>query len=255
LKLGQINVGKNFVVLAVKKDYLPYRYQGIIALDINEKSIDGMIFKNNEIKPVRWDLSKIYDLNQYYFGHNRRLQKKYPKRFALWKKLSHNKNYRNRIRWHLDNVSKQIADFAEGEKLMIVMEDLKNIKKGINKRKLKLNKYNNKEQMMRTKPLSLLGRLNRANFRRSQFLISYKSMWNNTPLMYVNPKNTSKSCSRCGEIGTPNDSIFVCEKCGLKIDRQLNASINIGMVALVHANRLLEVEVFKKQIPEVALTA
>jgi hypothetical protein len=45
LKLGQINVGKSFVVLSVKKDYLPYEYQGILALDINEKSIDGSDFK------------------------------------------------------------------------------------------------------------------------------------------------------------------------------------------------------------------
>jgi putative transposase len=232
LKLGQINVGKSFVVLSVKKDYLPYKYQGILALDINEKSIDGVILKNNELKPVKWELSKVYNLNQRYFGHKRKLQIKYPNRFNLWRKLPHNKNYRNRIKWYLDNVSKAITDFAEKEKLMIVMEDLKNIKRGINKRKLKLNKRNNKVQMMRTKPKSLLGRLNRTNFRKIQFMIDYKSRWNNIPIEYVNPKNTSRSCSICGEIGTLNSSTFVCERCGLVIDRNLNASINILKIGM-----------------------
>jgi len=227
LKLGQITVGKNFVVLSVKKDYLAYWQQGILALDINEKSINGVVFKNDEIKPIKWNLIKASELNQRYFGYRRNLQKKYPNRFMLWKKTPSNKNYKNRLIWYLNNVSKQITDLAEKEKLMIVMENLKNIKKGINKRKLKKNKYNNKEQMMRTSSLSLLGRLNRTNFRKIQFMIDYKSRWNNTPLIYVNPKNTSRSCSRCGEIGTPNNSTLACEKCGLVIDRQLNASINI----------------------------
>ena len=227
LKLGQITVGRGFVVLSIKKDYLPYQQQGVLALDINEKSINGVIFKNNEFKLIKWDLSQIYDLNQRYFGYKRKLQWKYPNRFSLWKKLSQNKNYRNRVKWCLNNVSKQIVDLAEKEKLMIVMENLKNIKKGINKRKLKLNKYNNEKQMMRTNSLSLLGRLNRTNFRKIQFMIDYKGRWDNIAIQYVNPKNTSRSCSRCGELGTPNNSTLTCEKCGLVIDRQLNASINI----------------------------
>ena len=233
LELGQIMVGKGFAVLSVKKDYLPYQQQGILALDVNEKSIDGAVFKNNEIKPMRWDLSKIYNLNQRYFGYKRRLQAKYPNRFVLWKKLSQNKNYRNRVRWYLDNVSKQITDFAEKEKLMIVMENLKNIKKEINKRKLKLNKYNGKEQMMRTRSLSLLGRLNRTNFRRVQFMIEYKGKWNNVPIQYVNPKNTSRTCSRCGYVNgnLKEKRVLKCENCGLETDRDLNAAINIGMAS------------------------
>lgn len=256
LKLGQIIVGKDFAILSVKKECLPYQHQGILALDINEKSIDGVIFKNDELKSIRWDLNKNYDLNQRYFGHKRKLQTKYPNRFVLWKKLPHNKNYRNRIRWQLDNVTKQITDFAEKEKLMIVMENLKNIKKGINRKKLKVNKYNNKEQMMRTKSLSLLGRLNRANFRKSQFLIDYKGRWNNIPIEYVNPKNTSRTCSRCGHINgsLKEKRILECKNCGLKIDRDLNASLNIGMALCGSESGLPKIEDIRSRISEVALT-
>ena len=198
LKLGQITVGKEFIVLSVKKEYLPYQYKGILALDINEKSIDGVVFKENKLKPIKWDLSKTYELNQKYFGYKRKLQKKYVNRFELWRKLSNSKNYKNKVKWCLDNVTKRIVEFTDKEKLLIVMEDLKSIKTGINKRKFKVNNYNNKKQMMRTKSLSLLGRLNRANFRRIQFMIDYKGRWNNVPIKYVNPKNTSRTCSRCG---------------------------------------------------------
>jgi len=255
LKLGQIMVGEDFVVLTVKKEYVPYRYQGILALDINEKSISGMIFKKGKLNPVEWDLSKTYELNQRHFGYRRRLQMKYPNRFMLWKKLSNNKNYRNRIRWCLDNVSKQIVDFAEKERLTIVMEDLKNIKKGINKRKLKKNKYSNKKQMMRTNSLSLLGRLNRANFRRVQFMIDYKSKWNNVPVVYVNPKNTSRACSRCGYVNgsLKGKRVLECENCGLKIDRDLNAAINIGMALCGSGSGLPKVEDIRNQISEVSL--
>jgi putative transposase len=109
---------------------------------------------------------------------------------------------------------------------------------------------------MRTKPKSLLGRLNRTNFRKIQFMIDYKSKWNNIPVQYVNPKNTRKSCSICGEIGTLNNSTFACEKCGLVIDRNLNASINIlkiGMAPCSSWSRLPKVEDLKNQISEVAL--
>jgi len=253
LKLGQITVGKNFVVLSVKKEYIPYEHQGILALDVNEKSICGMIFKKNKLKPIEWNLTKIYELNQKYFGYRRSLQIKYPNRFVLWKKIPNNKNYKNRVKWRLDNVTKQIVEFAEKEKLLVVMENLKNIKERINKRKLKLNKYNNREQMMRTKSLPLLGRLNRTNFRRVQFMIDYKGKWNNIPIKYVNPKNTSRACSRCGYVNgsLKEKRILECKNCGLKIDRDLNASINIGMALCGSESRLPKIEDLKDQISEV----
>lgn len=53
----------------------------------------------------------------------------------------------------------------------------------------------------------------------------------------VNPRNTSKACSRCGYLveKTLSDRIHSCPRCGLEIDRDLNASINIlglGLQAL-----------------------
>jgi transposase len=45
---------------------------------------------------------------------------------------------------------------------------------------------------------------------------------NSSPVYFVNPKNTSKICFRCG--GTINSSKY-CSNCGL--DRDINACLNI----------------------------
>jgi putative transposase len=42
------------------------------------------------------------------------------------------------------------------------------------------------------------------------------------------PQHTSDTCSRCGWVSRdPKGSVFRCESCGLSIDRQLNAAINL----------------------------
>lgn len=46
---------------------------------------------------------------------------------------------------------------------------------------------------------------------------------------------SSKTCSNCGwerEDLTLSDRIFKCEKCGIEIDRDLNAALNIERVGV-----------------------
>jgi len=47
--------------------------------------------------------------------------------------------------------------------------------------------------------------------------------------------------------------VLECENCGLKIDRDLNASINIGMALCGSGSGLPKVEDLKNQISEVNL--
>ena len=49
-------------------------------------------------------------------------------------------------------------------------------------------------------------------------------------IIFVNPRNTSKMCSSCGNIKTDLqlwDRTYCCKECNLAIDRDYNASINI----------------------------
>jgi putative transposase len=83
--------------------------------------------------------------------------------------------------------------------------------------------------MMKNKYLSKA--VKEQEFRKSRTQIEYKSVLYGfevvaAPRFYP----SSKKCSRCGCIKKDlklSDRIYVCENCGLVIDRDLNASINL----------------------------
>ena len=61
-------------------------------------------------------------------------------------------------------------------------------------------------------------------------ILKWVATKNGSQVIYVNPKNTSKTCSRCSYINKDlklSDRKFICPNCGLEIDRDFNASINI----------------------------
>ncbi|MGK0290840.1 MAG: putative transposase, partial [bacterium] len=60
--------------------------------------------------------------------------------------------------------------------------------------------------------------------------IEYKLGWNGGTFVLINPKNTSRMCSKCSHTEKDNrksQSIFHCKKCGFKINADLNAALNI----------------------------
>ena len=60
--------------------------------------------------------------------------------------------------------------------------------------------------------------------------ISYKAEYADKKVVLVDPANTSKMCSRCGNIKNDlslSDRTYRCDQCGLVIDRDYNASLNI----------------------------
>ena len=51
--------------------------------------------------------------------------------------------------------------------------------------------------------------------------IKYKAKLEGVPVIEVSPRNTSKTCSKCGHVYKcfKNQKLFHCPKCGLVIDR------------------------------------
>jgi putative transposase len=69
-----------------------------------------------------------------------------------------------------------------------------------------------------------------ANYFKFLEMLMYKAKLYGKQVIKVSPKNTSKKCSRCGYINqklTLDNRIFKCPKCGLEIDRDYNAALNI----------------------------
>ena len=65
-------------------------------------------------------------------------------------------------------------------------------------------------------------------------MTKYKAESAGSVVVLVNPANTSKMCSRCGLLveKTLADRVHKCDSCGLIMDRDNNAAINILRLGL-----------------------
>jgi len=66
---------------------------------------------------------------------------------------------------------------------------------------------------------------------------TYKAEEAGVEVRLVNPKNTTQICSGCGEVvpKTLADRIHCCPHCGLEVNRDLNAAINICSVGITQS--------------------
>ncbi len=69
---------------------------------------------------------------------------------------------------------------------------------------------------------------------------TYKAESAGKEVVLVDPRNTSKQCSKCGYIKESlklSERIFHCDSCGIEIDRDINAAINIRNRGLKRVGR------------------
>ena len=66
-------------------------------------------------------------------------------------------------------------------------------------------------------------------------MLSYKAAWAGRSFIAVNPAYTSQDCSRCGQRQKLplSDRIYRCPCCGLELDRDHNAALNILALGLL----------------------
>ena len=109
-------------------------------------------------------------------------------------------------------ISKKIVEYAKQfPSPAIVMEKLTGIRENFNNGK-KLNR-----------------RFHSLPFRKLQKMIEYKAKLKGIKIVYINSKNTSKTCHRCGYVTCRVEGReYRCPKCGMVYNRDLNASINIA---------------------------
>jgi putative transposase len=103
-------------------------------------------------------------------------------------------------------VSKQIVADAKANNQRIVMEDLNGIRE-TGKAKC----------------------VHEWSFAQLQWMIRYKAAREGIEVVYIDPRYTSQTCSRCLHLGVrPNQSSFQCRDCGYQINADLNGAKSVA---------------------------
>jgi len=194
-------------ILTIDKIHIPIHHpeeanknkiEGNIGWDFNLKSIDGF---SPETGWIRIDTKPLQTIHISSFERRRRLQKKASKSRKvkeILNKTRHREMNRAKNGAHL--IANALTSFGK-------RNGFENLEKEGMFRKYRI--WNRK--------------IARTDWRKISSIASYKS-----ESVIINPYHTSKDCSRCGCTNKDlKGEKFECKNCGLIIDRQMNAGINI----------------------------
>jgi putative transposase len=198
--------------ISVRKEVHEITPENIIGIDRNLRNIttfDGkkpIMYNTNKLLSIKENTSHVLSC---FKRNDVRVKKHYQQRMG-------NRRSR-RIKQYLHIISKDIVQKAVESKSIIVLENLKGIRKLYRKGNGQGNKYRR--------------RLNSWSFYELQRQIKYKAEWNGIPVGFVDPKRTSKLCPICGD-GLQEDRLhsrkLLCINCKKSMDRDVIASMNIS---------------------------
>ena len=123
-------------------------------------------------------------------------------------------------------ISKQLVAKAKEERKGIAVEDLKNIRWGMNSKK------RNKTFRRRS---------NSWNFHQLRSFLEYKCKAAGIKIVAIPPAYTSQTCHECGHIGVRNGKHFHCTHCGNVADADVNAALNIATWGYVNTHERWEI--------------
>jgi len=207
-KINQIEIGKEFAFISVSvKEPKAYVPENIIEVDRNTNKHVLIASNINNGKVLKLGKQCQHIHNKY--KHIRKtLQAK--QKFSLLKKI---KNRESRIVKNINHqISKKLVCEAKANKAVIVLEQLKNIRKTA--RTKRKQRYS----------------LNSWSFNQLGQMIEYKAKKLGVPVAYIEPQYTSQRCSKCGHIESNNRKAktFHCVKCGVVENADANAGFNIS---------------------------
>lgn len=193
----------------------PEDFTDVIGVDRGIKNIatlsTGDNFASNQLLSVRCRYRNI----------RKKLQKKGTR--SAKRLLAKRKRKETRFATHTNHViSKAIVAKAKDTKSSIILEDLKNIRKRTTVRKKQRATHHS------------------WGFHQLASFVEYKALLAGVPVLYVDPRNTSRECIACGHIDKANrksQSVFSCVKCGYTANADLNAAMVIANRGRGEVNR------------------
>lgn len=238
LKRGSITLTERKVIVAFEREEATgLGYASVVAYDTNELSLDGTLSNMARIKPIRVDLRRIAKIRADHFNRRRHLQIRlaHCQRKLTAKLNLDQERERRRVDAVLHQVAKAQVNLAHENHAKIVLEDLKGVRRSVNRHVRSLNPHNGRLQPISIHSKALKRRLNTWPFRRLHRFIEYKANWAGVPLSYVPAVNTSRICVMCGCLRTGHSGeqdpttrrVFQCSRCGWTCNRHLNAAFNL----------------------------
>ena len=196
----------------------PYEPKGWLGVDIGIKHIIVVSDTKGKINEFYDDSINWKKSLEYKKADMQRAKDKRHKKGA-WRVLRRLSGKIKNLQSYINHViAKQLVLMAKMWRYGIAIENLKGLRRG------KVGKRHRK-------------RLHKWAYKDLIDKIVYKAKLHGVPVIFVNPKGTSRTCSRCGAKGVVRGRVFVCKKCGLKLDRDLNASRNIARKGMKEFNK------------------
>ena len=162
--------------------------------------------------------AKVKNLRRRHFKLRQKLQAKGTKSAKRLLK----KRRRKETRFATDvnhYISKRLVQVAKGTNRAIVLEDLKGIRERA------------KKGTRKTVCKTMRQALSSWSFYQLRQFIEYKAKAAGVLVIYIDPRNTSRTCSKCGHIDKKSrrdQEHFVCTACGYALNADINAALNIA---------------------------
>lgn len=200
--------------------------KSIVGIDINERSVDMLIVNDNQVEFESIDCSEVSTTHYTYSLKRKNIAKsidnggKYQPNVRKKLLNKYGRKERNKTKDLIHKLSNKVAGIVEINDSVVVMEDLTNIRQSNSRQKnLKIWQKKKSKKMRR--------RLNRWNFKQFQSNLKYKANSTGHLVEYINPRNTSVKCLKCGKITRCKSQVFTCKHCGFSINRHFQATFNI----------------------------
>ena len=127
-------------------------------------------------------------------------------------------------RWVNHGIAKRLVQLAKDTKAALVLENLTHIRDRMTVRKRQRAKQHN------------------WSFGQLRAFLAYKAQRAGVPVVFVDPRNTSRTCSKCGFVDKRNrrsQADFSCMRCGHTVHADTNAARNLATRGLVSALDLI----------------
>ncbi len=130
-------------------------------------------------------------------------------------------------------ISKALVSTAQGTARGLALEDLNGIRERLARKKVKPETQSQTKSAPAQRTVAKRQRrvLSSWAFFQLRAFIAYKAALAGVRIVLVDPRNTSRQCSRCGQVDAANrtsQAHFLCTSCGYACHADVNAAVNIG---------------------------